>query len=194
MNKKIFIGFFIILITFVSCKNKKAIADGTATQQETQNIEFEKTVVENQETIAENHEIDFVPEPRFYDDNVIIALEKTICFGTCPVFKLQVYKDYTVEFEGIANTNPIGWYKGKTNEETVTQLFILAEKINYFGLKNIYSKPITDVPVVYSSLLKDGKRKSIINHFMGPDELTEFENFIEMLFKPLATEEVGDKK
>lgn len=177
----------LVLLGFSSCKNKKKIVESK--ENKTPEVVVNETV---EEVLEEEQE--FVPEPREYNENIIIGIEKTPCFGTCPVFKLYVFNDYTIEFHGIANISPLGLYTGKANEELVNQVFSLANKINYFGLNNIYSKPITDVPTVYSTLLLQGKRKSIINHFMGPDELTEFENYVVMLFKDKATTPLGDKK
>ena len=102
-----------------------------------------------------------------------ITLERTACFGTCPMYKVTITSDGTVSFDGKRFTKTTGIAKGKISAHDFRQLVSEFEKINYFSLPDSYApgtpvcpERITDMPSAYTSIRLNGKTKSV-SHYYG---------------------------
>lgn len=107
-----------------------------------------------------------------------ITLERTPCFGTCPVYSVTLRRDGTATYVGKNYVERMGTYKG-----TVRQFDRLAELLisrGYFGLKDKYAVNWTDMATVKTSVVMNGKRKTISNYGdAGPVELWGIEMAID---------------
>ena len=116
-------------------------------------------------------------------DEVVITLERTACFGTCPVYKLTVYGNGTVVYEGRRFVRIEGKRTTTIGEDKVRQLLSEFERAGYFSLKDSYEERMaTDMPSAFTSLTIDGKTKAVRHYhgdFGAPEELTELEDRID---------------
>jgi hypothetical protein len=114
--------------------------------------------------------------------NVVITLQRSRCFGICPVYNLSIYGNGTVLYEGIANVNSTGTRISNISENQVRQLLSDFKKIDYFSLNEteIASHVVYDAPVCTTSLTINGKTKTI-HHYetVEPESLTALENTID---------------
>ena len=101
-----------------------------------------------------------------------ITLERTACFGTCPMYKVTVNSDGTVTFNGQRFTKTTGVAKGKISREEFRQLVAEFEKINYFSLPDSYTpgtpvcpQRITDMPSANTSINLKGKAKGVMHYY-----------------------------
>jgi acetamidase/formamidase len=101
-----------------------------------------------------------------------ITLERTACFGTCPMYTVTVTSDGTVTFNGARFTKTTGVAKGKISREEFRQLVAEFEKINYFALPDAYApgtpvcpQRITDMPSANTSIRLKGKAKSVAHYY-----------------------------
>jgi acetamidase/formamidase len=101
-----------------------------------------------------------------------ITLERTACFGTCPMYQVTVTSDGTVTFNGERFTKTTGVAKGKISRESFRQLVAEFEKINYFALPDAYApgtpvcpQRITDMPSANTSIRLKGKAKSVAHYY-----------------------------
>src|SRR5262245_24019759 len=62
-----------------------------------------------------------------------ITLQRTACFGTCPMYKLTITSDGTVIFVGERFTKTTGTAKGQITPNAFRQLVAEFERINYFA-------------------------------------------------------------
>ena len=102
-----------------------------------------------------------------------ITLERTACFGTCPMYKVMITSDGTVSFNGQRFTRTIGTAKGKITPNEFRALVTEFEKIDYFSLPDAYvpgtpvcPQRITDMPSANTSIRLKGKMKSVA-HYHG---------------------------
>ena len=116
-------------------------------------------------------------------EDIFAILERTPCFGTCPVYKLIIYPDGHAVYEGFQHVTHTGKYTTTFTKEELKAIADKAESINYFKLKNNYDSPVTDFPTTVTSLTINGKTKTISNRANAPAELREFEIYLEKLFK-----------
>lgn len=117
------------------------------------------------------------------NQDVVITLERTACFGTCPVYSLTIRGDGTVVYEGKDFVKVKGKAETTISQEQVEQLVSEFEKVDYFSLNDSYTeRTITDAPTVTTSITIDGKTKTI-EHYRGdenaPEALTQLENKID---------------
>ena len=103
-------------------------------------------------------------------DDLLMTLERTVCFGVCPNYKLTVKADGSVLFEGITHTETKGTAEGKISEEKVRQLLKEFKEADYFNLTGDYDcYQVTDNPSAVTSIQINGKNKSI-RHYYGCEQ------------------------
>ena len=134
--------------------------------------------------------------PNEIPKDMIVTLERTACFGACPVYKLTITADGTVTFEGYENVAMKGIVKDRISEETLRQLLSEFEKVAYFSLRDTYdgsedgcARHATDMPSAKTSIQINGRNKAV-SHYLGclmqgdefriyPQELVRLENKID---------------
>ena len=110
-----------------------------------------------------------------------ISLERTGCFGSCPIYKAVLRKDGTVIYIGKDFVTRKGLWKGKL----VYGFSSLAELIyrsGFFNLRDKYEAPYTDLDTSLISVVRDDKRKTVTNYGgEAPIEVWGIEKAIEAL-------------
>jgi hypothetical protein len=105
--------------------------------------------------------------------DLVIILERGVCFGTCPAYKLTITANGSVEFEGRHYVKKKGVVRATMSWDQLKQLVAEFEKAKYFTLKDRYvdegdgcASVWTDQPYVTTSITIAGKTKSI-KHYTG---------------------------
>ena len=127
---------------------------------------------------------------------VAIRMERTACFGKCPVYTLTVEPTGNVTFEGKQFTKTLGKVESRLEDEKMAQLIAAIERADYFNLNTTYADdsdgcPVTatDSPSVNLSV-RLGRYEKSIRHYHGclekgdsyrpyPAGLTELEKQID---------------
>lgn len=118
----------------------------------------------------------------------LITLKRTACFGTCPIYRLEVYADGKVVYEGKEYVKVIGKEEARISSEQVDHLVQRFLAIDYFHLEDAYRKRqnpdgtitmVSDLPSTFTSLTMNGRTKRVVNYAFAPEELTELEHEIE---------------
>ena len=116
-------------------------------------------------------------------DDVVITLERTACFGFCPVYTLTIYGDGTVIYDGEEFVTVKDRVEATITKEKIKQLVLEFEAIDYYSLDDNYiERTITDAQTVVTSITIDGKTKAIEHYhgdFNAPENLTALENKID---------------
>lgn len=101
---------------------------------------------------------------------VMATLERTACYGTCPMYKLTIYRDGSVEYEGEEFVKIQGKATGQITPADVTQLDQLFTGAHYFDLNDAYTDyDVTDNPSAKTSYSSGGKTKTI-DHYYGDSD------------------------
>jgi hypothetical protein len=100
----------------------------------------------------------------------VITLERTACFGTCPVYRLAVTPDGTVTYEGRANVRQLGRATGQVSPGAVEALLGELERAGYFSFADRYTaaeracgRYVTDLPSAIISVSYRGRAKRIVH-------------------------------
>jgi Domain of unknown function (DUF6438) len=67
--------------------------------------------------------------------DTLITLERSVCYGTCPDYKLTVSADGTVTFDGREYVKVKGIVRGNIPPEKLRQLIALFDEAKYFFIE-----------------------------------------------------------
>ena len=115
----------------------------------------------------------------------VMTLERTACFGTCPVYGVAVFADGTVVYLGMDHVDQLGVRVAQVEPDQVEFLAMHTANSGYFGWQDEYlNQLMTDQSYVYTSLTWDDQFKAI-NRYDGdpnaPVGLVWFEEAIDRL-------------
>lgn len=127
------------------------------------------------------------------EQETVITLERTVCLGSCPSYRLAVYGDGTVIFEGRAYVKETRRIISKIDENRINKLIEAFGEADYFGLPTqdrLYENcdiMATDHSTVISSIRIDGRFKRIEfyhgRYKMGEDGEPTYPDELERLFR-----------
>jgi hypothetical protein len=118
----------------------------------------------------------------------VITLRRTACFGTCPVYSLEIFEDGFIRYVGIDFVQYRGEHRAVIPRDAVGNLIALFLRADYFALKDNYETyrdpngtvlHLTDLPTVYTSLRIGTRKKSVRNYAFAPKRLTDLEEEID---------------
>jgi hypothetical protein len=118
--------------------------------------------------IAQDKPIDY--------ENAVITMERTACYGFCPIYKLRIDGDGTVTYEGERFVNVTSKQTAQIPASDVAGLVDEFYRIDYFSLKNIYTAGVTDLPTTITSISIDGRTKRVEDYYGAPDKLRALED------------------
>lgn len=87
-----------------------------------------------------------------------VSLERTPCYGPCPVYTVTLRGDGTAAWHGEHSVEPLGRHTGEVDPNDVKRLVAFARKVSFFDWDPEYVEQVTDHP---------GTRVTIQT---GPDE------------------------
>jgi len=111
--------------------------------------------------------------------NVVITLERTACYGTCPDYRLTIYGDGRIVYEGKKFVEVTGLQTAQLSQDKIKQLINEFSRIDYFSLKDEYTESVPDLPTTITSITINGKAKKVVNYHGAPKKLDELENKID---------------
>lgn len=134
--------------------------------------------------------------PTGQETEASIQMERTACYGKCPVYTLSIEPNGKVTFEGKQFTETLGKVESKLEDGKMAQLIAAIDKADYFALNSSYVDesdgcPITatDSPSV-NLKIRLGSYENSTRHYYGclekgdgyhpyPAGLTELEKRID---------------
>lgn len=166
---RIFLYSLLICIALFSCKNKEKVA---ATE-----------VIEQVEEVNEEEEITELEVPGFAD-SAVAKIQRTACFGRCPIYTLTVYMSGFAIYNGIEWVDQKGKFYTLGDKEKIRKLLKKAEEIGFFEMEDKYdSEYVTDLPSAIVTLRKDDVVKQVVNRYEGPEILIELEMYFDKLYE-----------
>lgn len=119
------------------------------------------------------------PKPPSDYRSAVITLERTLCYGTCPAYKLTLTGDGKVTYEGQDFVRVKGTQTDQIGLQQVKELIDEFYKINYFSLQDHYTASITDQPSTITSITVNGVSKTVDDYYGAPAKLKVLENKID---------------
>jgi hypothetical protein len=127
-----------------------------------------------------------VPFPDVKDMTTLrMTLTRSMCFGTCPDYTVEVRGDGAVEFTGRRFVFVVGNQHGRISPGAVTELLAEFRRADFFSLKDSYASMATDYPTYTVGIEFDGRKKSVRDYAgrsVGmPEAVTILEQAIDRL-------------
>jgi len=115
---------------------------------------------------------------------LIISLQRTACFGTCPIYKIEIFSDGSGIYTGTRFVENIGITKFSLSEPQLNLILTQAETIGFTNMEKEYSEPISDLPTTFIQI----KDKKIRDYTGAPKTLKNLENLIDQLYQKAIKE------
>jgi len=95
---------------------------------------------------------------------VVITLERTACYGTCPIYTLKIFEDGKVVYNGQDFVSVKGEQSSSITADQLKELVVDFQNADYFNLPDKYTAPVMDMPTTITSFSLDGKTKTVSNY------------------------------
>lgn len=115
-----------------------------------------------------------------------VKIERTACFGRCPVYSIEVFANGKVVYNGVRNVNQIGQQTKKLSKQQTTQFFKKIEQHKLSVLANQYTEKASDLPRLHETFIIRKKTKRIQNAQAGPSYLTAIAVEVDLLWNSLT--------
>ena len=63
---------------------------------------------------------------------LIISLQRTPCYGTCPIYKMEIFSDGSAFYHGERFVEKMGNYEFSVSKETLNYILKKADEIGFF--------------------------------------------------------------
>lgn len=173
-----------LLACSTGCKGKQDVAatSGSAAPSAVQETTGAGHVEADPPTTSEEpqHAVKLGP------DSVFFSLERTPCFGTCPTYKVTIMQDGAAVYEGRRFAPREGRYTGQVDAATMQALKEEAEARGFYGMDDVYDRPVTDLPSVIIRVNADGRDKQVVGRVGPPQAFKNFTQRAEELLAPIT--------
>ena len=121
-------------------------------------------------------------------DDFIIKLERTSCFGECPVYAVSIDAKGNVTYEGTKFVRVEGRQTDRVPVARVAALLETADRIRFFELNDRYrtirnpdgtETMVTDLPTTVVTVTREGRSKRVEDYIGAPQSLKELEQQID---------------
>ena len=120
--------------------------------------------------------------------DTIISLQRTSCFGPCPVYTVKIDARGSVTYEGEKFVRVVGRQIARVDRSVVARLLTHAERIHFFDMRNAYrsidnpdgsTTTVTDLPTKIVTITSNRRTKRVEDYVGAPATLEEFERAID---------------
>lgn len=101
-----------------------------------------------------------------------LKMQRTACFGRCPEYTVEVFKNGKVTYFGKKNAKMQGQNTASTSAAGIALLFREIARYKLLSLNGNYKNKITDIPHLNLTFTINGKNKAILNAEGGPAYLS----------------------
>ncbi len=116
---------------------------------------------------------------------LLVSLERTSCYGWCPVYRVAVYADGVLEFEGRHFVLRPGLHEARVSAAQLTALRQAAARARFAELEERYvRRDYPDMPSIITVAQVDGAYKEVRHYFgdtSAPGELIRLEEEIDRI-------------
>jgi hypothetical protein len=111
-----------------------------------------------------------------------LTLEKTGCYGSCPQYKLAVYSNGIVLYQGRKFVKNLGVFEKRLSKTAIQEIKRLIAQSSFFTYEDVYdNEGISDLPSVILYCALEGKEKKVIARINVPPEFPQLVAKIETL-------------
>ncbi len=119
------------------------------------------------------------------DNFLVISMKKTACYGSCPVYEIEIFSNLEVKYLGEKFVDKTGKYTARITQQHLDDLKSTFDEAAFFEMEDEYVSAVSDLPTTYV-YYSDGKKFKKIKDYTGaPEELKSLERKISELLNTL---------
>ena len=101
-----------------------------------------------------------------------IKMQRTACFGACPEYTVELFKNGEIVYLGKKHVDRIGKFEGKISPSTMNQFLKSIAKYKLSNISPNYKSKVMDIPRLNFTFIVNAKTKSTKNAESGPAYLS----------------------
>lgn len=126
--------------------------------------------------------------PQAVPDDFAIKLERSSCFGACPVYSVSIDAKGSVTYEGKKFVRVGGRQTDQIPVSRVAELVATVDRIRFFELDDQYrfirnadgtTTAVTDLPTTLVTVTRGGQTKQIEDYIGAPESLQQLEKEVD---------------
>lgn len=121
-----------------------------------------------------------------------IALSRTGCFGTCPMYDLKIYANGKVEYNGRAYVDYIGAHEAQADQKELKALFNKIESYNWADYPEKYPIDNVDFPQFKLTYSSNESTTEVKGNSRAAEELILLTKELDDLVKSLELTKVAE--
>ncbi len=117
---------------------------------------------------------------------VMVYMSRSYCYGKCPVYRVEIFTDGTIDYIGEANVPRIGHFRARLSREEVDALRQKIHEVGFWDFAPSYPDDgtiITDLPTTTIQVRIGDMMKKVLDKHGAPRALKEFEVYVERLLE-----------
>ena len=162
---------FAIALTVLSCNSKKEVSEGAISESNANQIS-------NEIDSGSSNAVEYFSSEELKDTAVILRLNKSACYGECPIFNFELRKNGTAKFYGRGFVEYIGKYNIQLKSSEYLEVFKKAEEIDFYDLDEVYDASVTDVPSSTIYLNNGINKHETMLRFDIPEKAQNFDKWL----------------
>ncbi len=95
---------------------------------------------------------------------VVISLERTACFGRCPIYRVEIRGDGLVSYEGVRFVAVTGKRYRRISPAAVSRLVAQFRAADFYSLQDSYRANVTDLPSKIVTISIGGRTKRVLDY------------------------------
>jgi hypothetical protein len=115
------------------------------------------------------------------NETPVLYIEKSACYGECPVYKVEIFASGKMVFQALANTKMKGRFCANIDKKELSNLIDSFNQQNYFSFNGVYFSRAMDLPTTTTGFNYGGKQKRVRDYDKAPPELKMLEKMLENL-------------
>ena len=93
--------------------------------------------------------------------SVVISLERTSCYGSCPAYVVTLRGDGTCTWNGKSNVSIEGVHEYTIDRARIVELLASFEEVDFLGLQGSFADDVKDAPSEILTLSIDGRERRL---------------------------------
>ena len=114
----------------------------------------------------------------------IISLRRTACFGSCPIYQIEIFSNGNGIYTGTRFVKNIGATKFQLSKNELDVILSYANQIGFTNMQGEYYEPLSDLPTTYIKIYA----KEIKDYIGAPKELKILEELIDQMYLQAITD------
>ena len=119
----------------------------------------------------------------YTQDDILLSMKKSGCYGPCPVYKMKIYTNGFVTLIAEEHLDLQVEYYAKLPGSTVKALVSKFNEAGFFEMEGQYTSIIKDLPTTWIYFSNEGRQKRIKDYDGAPESLKELENELSLLLE-----------